>query len=43
MYALALSEGADSILVDEVCSDDDDKVIGAISADGMPLTRDDTQ
>ena len=42
MYALALSEGADSIPVDEVCSDDDNEVLGAVSADGMPLTRDDT-
>ena len=42
MYALALSEGADSIPVDEVCSDNDDEVLGAVSADGMPLTRDDT-
>jgi hypothetical protein len=41
MYALALSEG-DSILVDEVCLDDNDDVLGAISAYGMPLTRDDT-
>ncbi len=39
MYALTLSEG-DSIPVDEVCSDDDDDVLGAFFADGMPLTRD---
>ena len=42
MYALALSEGAESIPVDEVCSDNNNEVLGAISADGMPLTRDDT-
>jgi hypothetical protein len=42
MNALALSEGADSIPVDEVCSDNDNEALGAVSADGMPLTRDDT-
>ena len=40
MYALPLSAG-DSTPVDEVCLDDNDDVLGAVSADGMPLTRDD--
>ncbi len=40
MNALALSEGADSIPVDEVCSDNDNEVLGAVSVDGMPIVVD---
>jgi hypothetical protein len=42
MFALSLLESGEIAMIDEIGSDkDDDEVLGATSAEGMPLTRDD--